>query len=128
MSSAILATASYSRSMGRRLLAPGAAPASPWRDRDADRGYGATAEPNWRRIDWSRELKRLDVGGTPVNYVDLGSGDREPVVLVHGLGGQWQNWLENLPRIAQERRVVAPDLPGFGLTPALPGEVSIPGY
>jgi pimeloyl-ACP methyl ester carboxylesterase len=114
--------------MGRRLLAPAAAPASPWRDRDADDGYGATAEPDWRRIDWSRELKRRDVDGTPVNYVDLGSGEREPVVLVHGLGGQWQNWLENLPRIAQERRVVAPDLPGFGLTPPVPGEVSISGY
>ena len=41
----------------------------------------------------------------------------EPVVFVHGLGGQWQNWLENLPRRAQNRRVVAMDLPGFGLTP-----------
>ena len=36
-------------------------------------------------------------------------------MFVHGLGGQWQNWLENIPRFAQERRVVAIDLPGFGL-------------
>jgi len=36
---------------------------------------------------------------------------------VHGLGGQWQNWLENIPRLAQDRRVIAMDLPGFGLTP-----------
>jgi pimeloyl-ACP methyl ester carboxylesterase len=114
--------------MGRKLLAPGAAPASPWRDRDADDSYGATAQPDWRRIDWTRELRRVDVDGTPVNYVDLGSGDREPVVLVHGLGGQWQNWLENIPRIAQERRVLAFDLPGFGLTPKLADSVSIPGY
>ena len=42
-------------------------------------------------------------------------GDLEPIVFVHGLGGQWQNWLENLPRAAQERRVIAMDLPGFGL-------------
>src|SRR6185312_14266858 len=62
------------------------------------------------------------------NYVDLGSGDREPVVLVHGLAGQWQNWLENIPRIAQERRVVALDLPGFGLTPEPRDGITIPGY
>jgi pimeloyl-ACP methyl ester carboxylesterase len=114
--------------MGRKFLAPGAYPASPRRDRDADDSYGKTAQPDWREIDWSRELRRVEVAGTPVNYVDLGSGDREPVVLVHGLGGQWQNWLENIPRIAQERRVLAFDLPGFGLTPETHDEVSIPGY
>jgi pimeloyl-ACP methyl ester carboxylesterase len=114
--------------MGRKLLAPGAAPASPWRDRDADDSYGATAQPDWRETDWTRELRRVEVDGTPVNYVDLGSGDREPVVLVHGLGGQWQNWLENIPRVARERRVIALDLPGFGLTPEPRGPVSIPDY
>jgi len=115
--------------MARRLMRPGAAPASPWRYRDADDDYGATATPNWRETDWSRELKRVEVDDTPINYVDVGSGDREPVVLVHGLGGQWQNWLENIPRLAQERRVLALDLPGFGLTPEpADGEVSISGY
>jgi pimeloyl-ACP methyl ester carboxylesterase len=115
--------------MARRLMRPGAAPASPRRDRDADDEYGTTATPDWRETDWSRELKRVEVDGTPINYVDVGSGDEEPVVLVHGLGGQWQNWLQNIPRLAQERRVVALDLPGFGLTPEpVDGEISIPGY
>jgi len=114
--------------MGRRMLRPGAAPAAPWRHRDADEDYGATASPDWRATDWSRELKRIDVNGTSVNYVDAGSGDEEPVVFVHGLGGQWQNWLENIPRLALERRVIALDLPGFGLTPEQDAEVSIPGY
>jgi pimeloyl-ACP methyl ester carboxylesterase len=49
-------------------------------------------------------------------------------VFVHGLGGQWQNWLENLPRAAQERRVIALDLPGFGLS-AMPREqITISSY
>ena len=110
-------------------MRPGAAPAPPWRDRDADEGYGATASPNWRQTNWARELKRIEVDGTPINYVDVGSGDEDPVVLVHGLGGQWQNWLENIPRLAQDRRVLALDLPGFGLTPEpSDGEISIPGY
>lgn len=115
--------------MGRRLMRPGAAPAPPWRDRDADDEYGCKASPDWRETDWSRELKRMDVDGLPVNYVDVGSGDEEPVVLVHGLGGQWQNWLENIPRLALDRRVVAMDLPGFGLTPEPEDEeITISGY
>src|SRR5215216_6520998 len=115
--------------MGRRLMRPGAAPASPWRYRDADDDYGATASPDWRATDWSNELKSVEVDGTPMNYVDVGSGDEDPVVLVHGLGGQWQNWLENIPRLAVDRRVVAMDLPGFGLTPEPKNEkISISGY
>ena len=111
-------------------MRPGAAPALPWRDRDADDEYGTTATPDWRETNWGRELKTLEIDGTPINYVDVGSGDaEEPVVLVHGLGGQWQNWLENIPRLAQDRRVLALDLPGHGLTPMREdGEISITGY
>jgi pimeloyl-ACP methyl ester carboxylesterase len=79
-------------------------------------------------VDWSRHRQRVDVDGIPINYVDLGSGAEEPVLFVHGLGGQWQNWLENLPRVAQERRALALDLPGFGLTPEPRAGTTIPGY
>lgn len=116
--------------MGRKLMRPGAVPAAPWRYRDADDDYGATASPDWRETDWSRELKQVEVDGTPINYVDVGSGGEQPVVLVHGLGGQWQNWLENIPRLAQDRRVIAMDLPGFGLSPEPDDdeEITIPRY
>jgi pimeloyl-ACP methyl ester carboxylesterase len=118
--------------MERRLMRPGAAPASPWRYRHAENDYGATATPNWRETDWSKELKTVEVDGVPMNYVDLGSdsGGEEPVVFVHGLGGQWQNWLENIPRLALDRRVVAMDLPGLGLTPEPDDDegISIPRY
>ncbi len=103
--------------MERRLIRPGAAPSAPWHDHDALDDYGQSAEPDWRDTDWLRELNKIEIDGIPFNYVDIGSGDCEPVVLVHGLGGQWQNWLENIPRLAERRRVVAMDLPGFGLTP-----------
>jgi pimeloyl-ACP methyl ester carboxylesterase len=128
--------------MARRALSPGARPASPWRYRDAGDDYGATASPNWRETNWANELKQVMIDGTPINYVDVAAGGvtpsgstprsdglHEAVVLVHGLGGQWQNWLENIPRLAQERRVLALDLPGFGLTPEpADGEISISGY
>jgi pimeloyl-ACP methyl ester carboxylesterase len=111
--------------------------------RKADVEYGTTATPDWRDIDWPADLRRVEVDGTPVNYVDIGprahpaepaasrtagQGELEPIVFVHGLGGQWQNWLENIPRAAQERRVIALDLPGFGLTPMPSDGISISGY
>jgi pimeloyl-ACP methyl ester carboxylesterase len=111
--------------MLRRVLSP---PVAPWRTARARDGYGVGAEPGWRTVDWPSHLGRVDVDGTPINYVDAGSGEREPVVFVHGLGGQWQNWLENLPRVAQERRVLALDLPGFGRTPEPRDGIRIPGY
>jgi pimeloyl-ACP methyl ester carboxylesterase len=49
-------------------------------------------------------------------------------VFVHGLGGQWQNFLQNIPRVARERRVVAPDLPGFGCSPMPREPISISAY
>jgi pimeloyl-ACP methyl ester carboxylesterase len=111
-----------------KKLVPTARPAGVRAARRAGDDYGATAEPDWRRIDWSAHLNQVDIDGTPVNYVDLGSGEREPIVFVHGLGGQWQNWLENLPRAALERRVIALDLPGFGQTPMPREKITISRY
>jgi pimeloyl-ACP methyl ester carboxylesterase len=97
--------------------------------RHADEEYGATAQPDWRDIDWREHLHELEVGGRRVNYVDIGSNDSDPaVVFVHGLGGAWQNWLENLPRTAQERRTLALDLPGFGWSDMPREEISVRGY
>jgi pimeloyl-ACP methyl ester carboxylesterase len=87
-----------------------------------------TAQPSWREVDWPRHLRRAEIHGSMVNYVDIGEGEGAPVVFVHGLGGQWQNWLENIPRVAQERRVIAPDLPGFGRSPVPREEISISNY
>jgi pimeloyl-ACP methyl ester carboxylesterase len=60
--------------------------------------------------------------------VDLGAGDGPPILFVHGLSGNWQNWLENLPRMSRERRVVAFDLPGFGRSDDPRERITIPGY
>jgi pimeloyl-ACP methyl ester carboxylesterase len=42
-----------------------------------------------------------------------------PIVFVHGLGGSHLNWCPLGPHFAADRRVVALDLRGFGLTPGL---------
>jgi pimeloyl-ACP methyl ester carboxylesterase len=105
-----------------------ARPASVRAAREADESYGATAQPSWRDVDWREHLHTLELDGKRVNYVDLGSGDEPPIVFVHGLGGSWQNWLENLPRAATERRALALDLPGFGQSDMPDDDISIPGY
>jgi pimeloyl-ACP methyl ester carboxylesterase len=111
-----------------KLLPSNARPAPYRAARDAGDDYGATASPDWRETDWRRHLRQVDIEGSRVNYVDIGEGEREPVVFVHGLGGCWQNWLENIPRFAQERRVVALDLPGFGYSEMPDGEISVSRY
>jgi len=48
-----------------------------------------------------------------------------PLLLVHGLGGSWQSRKPILALVAAKREVIGIDLPGFGKTPPLAGEVSI---
>jgi pimeloyl-ACP methyl ester carboxylesterase len=47
------------------------------------------------------------------------------LLLVHGLGAGWRSWSPILEDLAEHREVIAVDLPGFGETPPLTGEVSI---
>ena len=58
-----------------------------------------------------------------LNHVRRGSGS--PLLLVHGLGAGWRSWSPILDQLAERREVIAVDLPGFGETPSLTGEVSI---
>lgn len=55
----------------------------------------------------------------------LRRGTGTPLVLLHGLGGSSRSFDPVLDGLATHREVVAVDLPGFGLTAPLPGEVSI---
>ena len=53
-----------------------------------------------------------------VNFERRGSGT--PLVLLHGIGHRWQAWRPVLDLLAERHDVIAVDLPGFGLSPALP--------
>ncbi len=105
-------------------------PTRPSAARNAGDDYGVSDSPDWREVDWPAHQHSLEIGGVQVNYADIGEqGDNDacPLVFVHGLGGQWQNWLENIAPFAADRRVVAPDLPGFGAS-AMPDENITIGY
>jgi pimeloyl-ACP methyl ester carboxylesterase len=110
------------------ILPSKARPATPWSARRAGDDYGAHDPPDWREIDWREHRRDVEIEGRRVRYVDMGAGDGPPIVFVHGLSGNWQNWLENLPRLARERRVVALDLPGSGQSDDPVERITIPGY
>jgi len=100
-----------------------------WRaaKRRADAEYGAPATPGWRDVDWPAHTHQAEIDGAAINYVDIGSGD-QTVVFIHGLGGSWQNWLENIPAVAERRRVIALDLPGFGRSAMPRAPISITAF
>jgi pimeloyl-ACP methyl ester carboxylesterase len=90
--------------------------------------YGASDRPDWREVRWREHLRAVTVDGRRVHAVSIGAGTGLPVLFVHGLGGRWQNWLENIPRLAARRRVVAIDLPGFGRSQMPREAISMAGY
>jgi pimeloyl-ACP methyl ester carboxylesterase len=49
------------------------------------------------------------------------AGSGEPLLLIHGIGSQWQMWEPVIDALAREHEVVAIDLPGFGDSPPLDG-------
>lgn len=87
--------------------------------------YG-NSDPEWLRIDWRPQLRRVELPGATINYAEIGEG--EPIVFIHGISGSWQNWLENLPHFGRDRRAIALDLPGFGASPMPSWTIDMPAY
>jgi len=56
----------------------------------------------------------IDVDGRTIRYLQRGEGDDTPIVLIHGFGGDLNNWLFNHEALAAKRVVYALDLPGHG--------------
>ncbi len=57
--------------------------------------------------------EKSQIGGRTVRYLKLGEGGT-PAVLIHGFGGDLNNWLFNHAGLAAHRTVWALDLPGHG--------------
>jgi pimeloyl-ACP methyl ester carboxylesterase len=74
--------------------------------------HAAPERPVWAATDWSSHTRTAHISGARVHYLDIGSGP--PLVLLHGLGMSWRAWLQNIPDLARDHRVIAIDLPGFG--------------
>ena len=67
-------------------------------------------------------------GATRIAWHAWGDPAAEPLVLLHGGSGSWTHWLRNVePIAASGRRVIVPDLPGFGDSEAAAGIVDADG-
>ncbi len=75
-------------------------------------------------VDANPEIARtIATGAFHTNYHDHGEGGDCPLFLVHGSGpgvSAWANWRGVIPVLAKGRRVIAPDMAGFGYTERLP--------
>ncbi len=92
--------------------------------------YGSDPHAEWLTINWRDYLKHIEIDGRSVNYVDVqnAKNGETPLLFIHGLGGCWQNWLENIPYFARSKRVLAIDLPGFGSSEMPKDEITIPRF
>jgi pimeloyl-ACP methyl ester carboxylesterase len=59
--------------------------------------------------------KRVRVGERTLTYLEAGrASDATPIVFLHGWGISTQPYREVLELLAQQQRIIAPDLPGLG--------------
>jgi pimeloyl-ACP methyl ester carboxylesterase len=68
-------------------------------------GLRAEAEP-------TAAAKDVTVLGHKMHYLEVGRG--EPVVLLHGMGGEGARWMPTIKTVATKWRAIAPDQIGFG--------------
>ncbi len=69
----------------------------------------------------SSQEKNILVDGLNVHYWEAGKGQSRALLLIHGgVGDAKLHWQPVLPILAETFHVLAPDLPGFGGSAALP--------
>jgi pimeloyl-ACP methyl ester carboxylesterase len=58
----------------------------------------------------------------------VGDSKGEIVLLIHGLGGSIESWVNNIDALSKEFKVIALDLPGFGLSDKPIIDYTLPFY
>ncbi|MDP3394519.1 alpha/beta fold hydrolase [Sediminibacterium sp.] len=56
--------------------------------------------------------KQINIGSVNINYVDKGVGN--PILMIHGLGGNASHWKKTIELLSATNRCIAIDLPGYG--------------
>ncbi len=60
--------------------------------------------------------KFAKIGKIRVHYVEANNTAKKAMILIHGLGGSTDSWENNIRYLSKQLRIVALDLPGFGLS------------
>lgn len=85
---------------------------------------GLVLQMGRRRGRLERKVVRVD--GAPCPYLDGGPAGGVPLVMVHGFGGDKDNWAFYAPHLTSQYRLICPDLPGFGESRRAPdGDYSV---
>lgn len=79
------------------------------------RHCGAARNPKTARRPSTSTIRRVHL-----NHLRTGEGP--PLVLIHGIGSQWQMWSPVLAQLRAHHELIALDLPGFGASPMPPPE------
>ncbi len=69
--------------------------------------------------------RRVRTGSFETNLLEAGPEGGVPLLLLHGSGpgvSAWANWRLAIPALAAQRRVLAPDLAGFGFSERVAGQ------
>jgi pyruvate dehydrogenase E2 component (dihydrolipoamide acetyltransferase) len=69
--------------------------------------------------------RTVDAGGLKLHVVSAGSGEAEPLVLIHGFGDSTKAWMFLQETLAQSRVVHAIDLPSHGQSDVDPGVATL---
>jgi pyruvate dehydrogenase E2 component (dihydrolipoamide acetyltransferase) len=71
------------------------------------------------------EPRLVAAGEHRLNVLTMGSGDMEPVLFIHGFGGDLSSWMLTQPAVAAGRPTHAFDLPGHGQSSMTIGSGSV---
>jgi pimeloyl-ACP methyl ester carboxylesterase len=72
------------------------------------------AHASWAKAGDAITSHMAKVNGVEIHYLQAGSGNATPVVLLHGYAETGHMWLPLIPKLADRRVVIAPDLRGIG--------------
>jgi len=82
----------------------------------------ATGTINYLRRRAGYVRHSIGVDGFELVYHETGRRDAPPLLLLHGFGGDGDNWVLFAPLLREHFRIIVPDLPGFGQTGYLSGK------
>lgn len=80
-----------------------------------------------QHLDRTAQRHLIEHEGRTTCWREFGAGAGAPLVLLHGGHGSWLHWARNIEALAESRRVLVPDLPGYGESDALPPDAGFPG-
>jgi pimeloyl-ACP methyl ester carboxylesterase len=75
--------------------------------------YYSMESKEFNEIDYGYPVQMAEIRNLEIGYIDQGSSDKV-LLLIHGLGSNAKGWTRNIPVLAENYRVIAVDLPGYG--------------